>query len=32
MTGVEWCTFEEMVEEFKEGRITGASVEGGAEV
>jgi peptidoglycan/xylan/chitin deacetylase (PgdA/CDA1 family) len=29
--GVEWCTFEQMVEEFKEGRITGAEVKGGVE-
>ncbi|RDW76753.1 polysaccharide deacetylase family protein [Aspergillus mulundensis] len=27
--GVEWCTFETMVREFKEGRIQGAVVEGG---
>ncbi|KAL5001341.1 hypothetical protein BDV10DRAFT_199220 [Aspergillus recurvatus] len=27
--GVEWCTMETMVKEFKEGRIQGATVEGG---
>lgn len=30
--GVEWCTMEEMVKEFKEGRMTGATVEGGADL
>jgi peptidoglycan/xylan/chitin deacetylase (PgdA/CDA1 family) len=29
--GVEWCTFEMMVEEFQQGRMGGVSVEGGAE-
>ncbi|KAB8215401.1 glucose 1-dehydrogenase [Aspergillus novoparasiticus] len=29
--GVEWCTFEQMVKEFKEGRIEGFQVEGGVE-
>ncbi|KAJ5177644.1 glucose 1-dehydrogenase [Penicillium coprophilum] len=29
--GVEWCTFAQMVDEFKAGRIGGAQVEGGAE-
>jgi hypothetical protein len=29
--GVEWCTMEEMVREFKEGRIKGVSVEGDAD-
>jgi hypothetical protein len=28
---VEWCTMEEMVKEFKGGRISGVSVKGGAE-
>ncbi|KAI9376129.1 hypothetical protein BJX61DRAFT_460922 [Aspergillus egyptiacus] len=27
--GVEWCTMEQMVDEFKAGRIQGATVEGG---
>jgi len=30
--GVEWCTMEEMVREFKEGKLEGVKVEGGAEV
>ncbi|KAJ0420498.1 hypothetical protein BJY00DRAFT_323756 [Aspergillus carlsbadensis] len=29
--GVEWCTMETMVKEFKEGRMNGATVEGGVE-
>ena len=29
--GVRWCTCEEMVREFKEGRMSGVSVEGGVE-
>jgi hypothetical protein len=29
--GVEWCTFDQMVDEFKDGVIAGAKVEGGAE-
>jgi hypothetical protein len=29
--GAEWCTVGEMVKEFKEGRISGVSVEGGDE-
>ncbi|THU77006.1 glucose 1-dehydrogenase [Dendrothele bispora CBS 962.96] len=29
--GVEWCTLEEMVKEFKEGRMSGVKVEGGVE-
>lgn len=28
--GVEWCTMEQMVEEFKSGRFEGAEVKGGA--
>lgn len=30
--GVEWCTFAQMVEEFKAGRIGGAEVEAGVDV
>lgn len=30
--GVEWCTFEGMVEEFEAGRMGGVSVEGGVDV
>jgi len=30
--GVEWCTMEQMVAEFKAGKMTGATVSGGAEL
>jgi hypothetical protein len=30
--GVEWCTMEEIVREFKEGGVKGVRVEGGADV
>jgi hypothetical protein len=30
--GVEWCTFEQMVKEYKEWRIAGVEVRGGADV
>lgn len=30
--GVEWCTMEQMVKEFKEGRLSGVTVEGGVDV
>ena len=30
--GVEWCTMEQMVEEFKGGKINGVTVEGGADL
>ncbi|KAJ5463993.1 hypothetical protein N7475_007128 [Penicillium sp. IBT 31633x] len=29
--GVEWCTFAQMIDEFKAGRIGGVQIEGGAE-
>jgi len=30
--GVEWCTLEDMAKEFKEGRMSGVSVDGGVDV
>ena len=30
--GVEWCTFEQMVEEYRAGRMGGVTVEGGVDV
>ena len=30
--GVEWCTFEEMVRQFKQGEIRGIRIEAGAEI
>jgi hypothetical protein len=30
--GVEWVTMEQMVKEFKEGKLQGVTVEGGAEI
>jgi hypothetical protein len=29
--GVEWCTMEQMVAEFKEGKLSGAEIKGGVE-
>lgn len=30
--GVEWCTMEQMVKEFKEGKLDGVEIKGGVEV